>query len=165
MNQKHINWNEYYSSQAGGQNNYYQGSYFQRGYGLSHYQNGSGFTDLFRRFASWVVPIIKKHALPTIQSGVQALGREALDSAADVAKDLLSGKEFKESASNRYKTAVENIKQKVEDKFEGRGLKTSQFGKRKKKANYIILKKKKYYPQPYKNEILLPILIVLSIYG
>ena len=94
-----INWIEYYKQQIGGEYNYYKGSQFQDGYGLIQFQTGDGFSDIFRRFASWVVPIIKKHAVPTLESGVRALGREALDSAANVAKDLLSGRDFKESAT------------------------------------------------------------------
>jgi len=138
---KHINWVEYYKAQAGGQYNYYRGPYFQDGYGLSIFQSGDGFGDLFRRFASWVVPIIKKHALPTLESGAKHLTREALDSAADVAKDLISGKDFSTSASNRYKLAVENLKQKAENALEGRGIKRKKTPKKE-----IIFKKQKRSP-------------------
>jgi hypothetical protein len=144
-----INWIEYYKQQIGGQYNYYKGSQFQDGYGLIHFQSGDGFSDMFRRFASWVVPIIKKHAMPTLESGVKALGREALDSAENVAKDLLSGRNFKESATSRYKTAIDSLKKKAEKTLDGRGLKNKVALKRKRpNSNKIILKKLKTSRNP-----------------
>ena len=144
-----INWIEYYKQQIGGQYNYYKGSQFKDGYGLINFQSGDGFSDMFRRFANWVVPIIKKHAMPTLESGVKALGREALDSAANVAKDLLSGRDFKESATSRYKTAIDSLKEKAEKNLDGRGLKNKVALKRKRpNSNKIILKKLKTSRNP-----------------
>ena len=48
--------------QAGGEYNVYRGSMYQKGYGLG----GS-----FRKFFSWIIPLVKKHALPTIESGIK----------------------------------------------------------------------------------------------
>ena len=143
-----INWIEYYKQQIGGEYNYYKGSQFQDGYGLIQFQTGDGFSDIFRRFASWVVPIIKKHAVPTLESGVKALGREALDSAANVAKDLLSGRDFKESATNRYKSAIDSLKEKAEKSLEGRGLKGRAIKRKRSTQNKIILKKLKTTRNP-----------------
>ena len=143
-----INWIEYYKQQIGGEYNYYKGSQFQDGYGLIQFQTGDGFSDIFRRFASWVVPIIKKHAVPTLESGVKALGREALDSAANVAKDLLSGRDFKESATNRYKSAIDSLKEKAEKSLEGRGLKGRAIKRNRSTQNKIILKKLKTTRNP-----------------
>ena len=143
-----INWIEYYKQQIGGEYNYYKGSQFQDGYGLIQFQTGDGFSDIFRRFASWVVPIIKKHAVPTLESGVKALGREALDSAANVAKDLLSGRDFKESATNRYKSAIDSLKEKAEKSLEGRGLKGRAKKRKRSTPNKIILKKLKTTRNP-----------------
>jgi hypothetical protein len=143
-----INWIEYYKQQIGGEYNYYKGSQFQDGYGLIQFQTGDGFSDIFRRFASWVVPIIKKHAVPTLESGVKALGREALDSAANVAKDLLSGRDFKESATNRYKSAIDSLKEKAEKSLEGRGLKGRAIKRKRSTPNKIILKKLKTTRNP-----------------
>ena len=145
MSQKHIDWKSYYQAQVGGEFNYYRGSNYQEGFGYS-YQIGDGLGDMFRRFASWVVPILKKHAIPTIQSGVKAIGREALDSAADVAKDLLSGKEFKESATNRYKTAVDSLRERAENKLEGRGIKRKNTSQKK-----VIFKKQKLTNTKYQD--------------
>ena len=143
-----INWIEYYKQQIGGEYNYYKGSQFQDGYGLIQFQTGDGFSDIFRRFASWVVLIIKKHAVPTLESGVKALGREALDSAANVAKDLLSGRDFKESATNRYKSAIDSLKEKAEKSLEGRGLKGRAIKRKRSTPNKIILKKLKTTRNP-----------------
>jgi hypothetical protein len=135
-----IDWIEYYKNQAGGQYNYFRGSQFQRGYGLGgiYYQQGSGLGTLLRQFASWVVPLLKKHAIPTIQAGVKTLGREVLDSAADVAKDVISGKDLKLSATNRFNTAIDTLKEKVEKKLDGEGIK-----RKKDLKKYVILKKRK----------------------
>lgn len=133
-----IDWNNYYLAQIGGDYNYFRGSNFQRGYGLGRYtyQNGAGLDGMFRKFASWVVPLIKKHALPTLQSGVKAIGREALYSASDVAKDIISGRNFKESVNDRLSTAIDVLKEKAEQKLDGRGKK-----RKRKLKNLIILKK------------------------
>jgi hypothetical protein len=140
---KNIDWIEYYKQQVGGQYSYFKGSQFQEGYGFIEFQSGDGFGDIFRRFASWVVPIIKKHAIPTLESGVKAIGREALDSAADVAKDILSGRDFKTSASSRYKSAIDTLKEKAEKTIDGRGLKrkNTSINSKKSNKNKIILKK------------------------
>ena len=87
--------------------------------------------------------------MPTLESGVKALGREALDSAANVAKDLLSGRDFKESATSRYKTAIDSLKEKAEKTLDGRGLKNKVALKRKRpNSNKIILKKLKTSRNP-----------------
>ena len=93
MNRESIDWHTYYRAQAGGDYNYFKGSRFQEGYGLGGYyiQQGSGLGGMFRKFASWTIPIVKKYAVPSLKSGAEALGREALQSASNVAKDVLSG--------------------------------------------------------------------------
>jgi hypothetical protein len=93
---------------------------------------------MFRKFASWVVPIFKKHALPVIESGIKTVDQEALDSAADVAKDIISGKNLKEASSERLISAIDNLKQKAENKLQGKGIK-----RKKKLKNLVIFKNKK----------------------
>ena len=117
-----IDWEKYYLAQIGGEYNYFRGSNFQQGYGLN-YQQGAGLGTMFRKFASWVVPIFKKHALPVIENSIKTVGHEALNSAADVAKDLVSGKNLKEASSERLIAAIDNLKQKAENKLEGKGIK------------------------------------------
>ena len=140
MSAKNIDWIEYYAAQAGGNYNFYRGSNYQQGYGLGGYaiQHGSGLGGMFRKFASWVVPLLKKHALPTLQSSAKAIGREALDSVANVAKDIISGRDIKESVNQRLNTAIETLKEKAEKNIEGGRIK-----RKRKLKNYIILKKRK----------------------
>lgn len=103
---------------------YYKGSPFQRGYGLG---------GTFRRFFSWIMPIVQKHAMPAIKE----VGRTAISTAADIAKDAVSGKDLKESAQERVSAAIDSIKNKAESKLiDGKGI------KRKGKKYYIIKKRK-----------------------
>jgi hypothetical protein len=77
------------------------------------------------------------------QLSLELIGREALDSAADVAKDLLSGRDFKTSATSRYNSAIDSLKEKAEKKIEGRGLKKLAIKRKPSLKNKIILKKRK----------------------
>lgn len=136
-----VDWLAYYRAQAGGNYNYFHGSRFQEGYGgLGGFnvQQGSGLGGMFRKFASWIIPIVKKYAVPTLKSGANAIGREALESASNVAKDLLSGVDAQESLKNRLSKSVENLKERAEKTLEGRGIK-----RKKNFKNDIILKKQK----------------------
>ena len=98
-------------------NNIYRGTYYQRGYGLGN---------TFRRFFSWIVPIVKKHAMPAISE----VGKRAIDTVSDIAKDVVSGKKLKDSAEERINRSVDELKTYVDNKLEGKGIK-----KRKKKNN------------------------------
>ena len=84
------------------------------------------------------MPIIKKYAIPTLNSGANAVAREALDSASKVAKDLLLGVNAKEALNNRLSQSVDNLREKAEKKLDGRGIK-----RQNKFSNLIILKKRK----------------------
>lgn len=138
MNSNSINWTEYYRSQAGGNYNYFKGSQFQQGYGIGGFsvQQGNGLGGMWKKFASWVVPIMQKYAVPTINSGANAVAREALDSASKVAKDLISGVNVKEALNKRLSQSIDNLKDKAEKKLAGNGIK-SNF------SDLIILKKRK----------------------
>jgi hypothetical protein len=137
---------------------FYRGSQYQRGYGLG----GS-----FRRFFSWLVPIVQKHALPAINSGLQEIGKTALSTAADIAKDTVAGKSFKDSTQQRVNSAIDSLKEKAEKNMSGgerlvfgkltekrklvggnveNSKKPKTIKERRKvpqKKNYIILKHKK----------------------
>lgn len=115
-------------NQAGGEYSVYRGSVYQKGYGLG----GS-----FRKFFSWIIPLVKKHALPHIESGIKSLGKEALSTVSHIAKDVVAGKNIKESAEDRINTAIDNIKEKTDKALEGRGIK-----RKKNPKKYLILKKR-----------------------
>jgi len=145
-----IDWLTYYRAQAGGDYNYFKGSRFQEGYGLGGYyiQQGSGLGGMFRKFASWIIPIVKKYAVPTLKSGAEAIGREALQSASNVAKDVLSGVNAKVSLNNNLSKSIDNLKEKAEKSLDGRGIK-----RRKAFKNLIILKKQKKDKAPKYKDI------------
>lgn len=109
--------------------NIYRGSAFQKGYGLG----GN-----FRKFFSWIVPIIKKHALPVVETGIKELGKKALITASDIARDVASGKNLKTAAEININRSVEDLKNQIERKLEGGSRK-----KRKRKNKFVIVKKPK----------------------
>ena len=107
----------------------YRGAPYQRGYGLG---------GTFKRFFNWIVPHVKKHALPAIESGAKVVGRTALSTAADIAKDVSSGRNFKEAAEERIDSAVESLKEKAEKSFSGKGI-----NRRRKMKKLTFIQKKK----------------------
>ena len=146
MNSNTIDWASYYLAQAGGDYNYYRGSRFQEGYGGIggfNKQSGEGLGGLFRKFASWIIPIVKKYAIPTLKSGALAVGREALDSASNVAKDVLKGENFQNSLNSRFNKSVDNLKDLADKSQQGNGIKRPRTLK-----NVIILKKQKKNQAP-----------------
>lgn len=114
---------------------FYKGSPYQRGYGLG---------GAFRRFFSWIVPIFKQHALPTIKDGLKELGKTTLLTTADFAKDVAYGKDIKSSFQERVSSGIDEIKDHVEKKLRGSGKRKKKGIKRSSKLkNFLILKKKK----------------------
>lgn len=102
------------------------------------YQLGYGLGGSFRKFFKWIVPLVKEHTIPHIKSGLADLGRTAIGSVGDFARDVANGQDLHTSAKLHLHNAVENVKHKIEKKLRG--------GKRKKRGiirkNRIILKKK-----------------------
>lgn len=126
-----MNWNDYYLEQAGygfSPNNVFRGSLFQKGFGIG---------GMFRRFFRWIVPVLKEHALPAVASGAKEIGRTALDSAANIAKDVVAGKDLTEAAKEHATTAIDNLKTKAEKALSGKGIKRS-----KKNKRYVYKKQK-----------------------
>jgi len=101
------------------------------------YQKGYGLGGTFRKFFKWVVPLVKKHALPVIHD----VGKKALDTAADIAKDYVSGKPISTAAEDRINTSVEDLKKLIESKLEGRGRKRKILIKNKKGKKFNHLEK------------------------
>ncbi len=120
-----MNWNNYYKDQSGSAlgNNPYKGVYWQK---------GSGLGGTFKKFWKWIVPIFQKHALPKLKTGLEVLGEEGLSTVKNIAKDVISGKNFKDSAESNIDTAVGNLQKKVEQNLEGEGLKTDTINKKRK---------------------------------
>jgi hypothetical protein len=79
------------------------------------------------------MPLVQKTAMPTLKE----IGKHALNSAGDFAKDVASGRDIREAANHHMDTAVATIKDTVEKKLSG-GKK-----RRKKRKSKIIIKKHK----------------------
>ena len=131
-----MDWTNYYLDQAGGSVNYdyFRGNVYQKGYGLG---------GTFKKFFKWIVPIFKRHALPTVKSGLKTVGKEALSTAANIANDVILGKKFKESANRNISGSISNLKDTLEKKLDGNGY------KRKRQKSLIEKSIKKYKPDDY----------------
>ena len=99
---------------------------------------------MFRKFASWVVPILKRHALPMLKNSAKAIGTEAFDTVADVAKEVISGRNLKSSFSERFNTAVDSLKEKAENTLEGKGIKRQKKNENKSKGKQNKIKRVKF---------------------
>ena len=78
----------------------YRGSRNQRGHGLGNW---------FKSFYRFVVPFLKKHAVPVIKKGATILGTEAIRTAANVATDKIAGKKLEESGRDRINEGIDNV--------------------------------------------------------
>ena len=117
-----MNWNNYYLAQAG------YGDYDV--FRVSIYQKGHGLGGNFRKFFNWIVPLFQKYAMPTIKKGATALGKTAIDSLTNMAKDAIKGKKIKETSKENLETAINTLKTRAENHLQGKGRK-------KKKENFI----------------------------
>ena len=115
------------SKQLGGIN-IYRGNFFQRGYGLGSY---------FSRFFKWLVPLAKKHALPVLQNAATTVGKEAINTASNIIDDVAKGRNIHDASREHTETAINSIKNKIENSLEGKGI------KRLKKKKIIFVKKLK----------------------
>ena len=79
-----MNYDDYYARQVGGALHYFTGARVQRGHGF-----GSLFSGLLRTVA------------PLIRRGAVALGKRALTTGAQIAGDVVAGKNVKKAAKRR----------------------------------------------------------------
>lgn len=88
----------------------YRGVLYQRGYGLQgnsyelvdmYSKQGLGFGDVLRPLFSFFAPLAKQ--------GLQYLGKQAISTVADIAKDALEGKDVKKAAEERLQSKAETI--------------------------------------------------------
>ena len=116
------------SRQLGGVQNVFRGPMYQQGYGLGGY---------FKKFFRWLVPIAEKHVLPHVKSGLENIGKQAIESVSNIAQDTIKGRNIRESAQEHATEAINIIKNQAEKKLRGEGV------KRKGKKRQIIFKKRK----------------------
>lgn len=125
-------------------NRFFIGSDIQRGYGLGkrpHMQVGYGIGGLFSKFFDFVKPYLvkaKNYAIPLLKSGAETVGKEVVKSAAEIAKDVLDGKNVKESAQHHLNASVDNLVSKAEQKMKGNGYKRRHISRK------FLPKKKKH---------------------
>lgn len=104
-----MDFNKYYMDQAAsGSYPVFRGSVYQRGYGLGN---------VFQRFFSWALPLLREHALPLAKN----IGKEMIHNVAGIANDAIEGRDLKESAKEKFKSSLEKISQK------GRGIKRKKY--------------------------------------
>jgi hypothetical protein len=72
----------------------------------TNYQKGYGFGDVFKKFFSWIMPIVKKNATPVIKT----LGKHVIKTASHIANDAINGESFSKSAKERINNTLDEIK-------------------------------------------------------
>ena len=114
----------------------FHGARFQRGYGL-----GSIFRGLFR----W--------AIPHLQQGAKVIGKKALQTGVNVAKDVLDGDNIKTAISKQAKQAIGNMaSQKSQQAQSGAGQKGTKRKAQGSKISSPPGKKAKASPQQKKSK-------------
>lgn len=119
----------YYLNQAGNGLPFFQGSPYQRGYGLG---------GIFRKIFRYIMPIVREHALPVVKN----VGKEFLKTAVNVASDSLNGQNVKQSAKNRFSETITNLNNQM-GIHEGEGLMLKPGLSIKRKLSGRINKKSK----------------------
>ena len=110
----------YYTNQSGNGLPVFSGSRGQRGHGL-----GSILGGLFRS------------ALPMLKRGLAAFGKHALKTGLDIANDVVSGDQFKESAKRRIPEGIKRFAQSQDI------IPQSGHGSRKRRSLTLSKKNKK----------------------
>jgi hypothetical protein len=83
-------------------------------------QRGNRLGNWFRSFFRYVVPLLKKHAVPVLKKGANIIGTEAVKTAANVATDKIAGKIFEEACRTRVNEGLENISKQWKKKGSGK---------------------------------------------
>ena len=95
-------WLTYYQNQAKQTGSGFVGSPYQRGAGI-----GSVFSGFFRAL------------LPLTKSAGKAVGRQALQSGADIVSDVLAGENFKQTTKRRGKAAASSLLAQAQKRVQG----------------------------------------------
>lgn len=87
--------------------------HFQHGAGFrgSPYQRGAGLGSVFRSLFRAILPVAKKAG--------KAIGRRALQAGADIATDLVSGKNLKQSLEDHGKQATTDLLDRASNSLKG----------------------------------------------
>ena len=116
-----IDWDSFFQTeivQSG--NGVFEGYPYQRGFG-NRTLRGHGLGNIFRSLFRILAPVAKKVG--------KAVGKQALKTGVEVAGDIVSGENIKQSFKNRGKAGAANLINKATRKLQGEGL-----GSRRQKA-------------------------------
>jgi hypothetical protein len=121
-----MNYYEHFKNQEGSDLPLYRGFANQRGHGLGNW---------FRSFFRFVVPLVKKHAVPVLKKGATIVGTSAIKTAANIATDKIAGKD---TGKERISEGIDEISKKWNSQ--------KGSGKRKfhKKEISLVQKQKKF---------------------
>jgi hypothetical protein len=117
---------EHFKNQEGSDLPIFRGARNQRGHGLGNW---------FRSFFRYVVPLLKKHAVPVLKKGATIIGTEAIKTAANVSTDKIAGKKFEEASRTRVNEGLENISKQWNQKGSGKRKKKKKIKKREVSLN------------------------------
>ena len=136
-------------------NRLFIGKEIQKGYGLGINQRGGfGFGRLFKNFLGFIKPYLtkaKEYAIPILKSGAEAVGKEVVKSSADIARDLLDGKKFQDSAKERIGSSIDNLAQMADEKLSGKGYKRKR--KRVEKTKKSKKRKIDIFDEKWKKKV------------
>ena len=104
-----MNYKEYYENQAASGYPVFRGYPNQKGYGLG---------GIFKTFYKFILPLFKTHALPVLKKGAEVVGTEAVRTAANIANDAISGRNFKDATRERLNEAVNSLSTKAQESFQ-----------------------------------------------
>ena len=103
-------------------------THIQHGSGFhgTPYQRGAGLGSLFRSLFRAILPVAK--------TAGRAIGKRALQAGADIASDLVAGKNIKQTVQQRGKAAAADLLAEASEKLKGGriGQRTIKGGKKRK---------------------------------
>ena len=131
----------------------FEGYPYQRGFG-NRSLRGHGIGNIFRSLFRFFSPIAKKVG--------KAVGKQALQTGAQIATDIVSGENFKQSLKKRGRAGAENLFNKAASKLRGEGIGSRKrrrepaaklSGRRRRKPIKIgVLKKQRKITQLFEDE-------------
>ena len=96
----------------------FRGSSYQKGSGLggifrgAPYQKGYGLGDVMVKFINWMKPFFskaKENLMPVLKASAKNIGQEVINSASNIAKDLIDGKNLKESSEKNINETIDKL--------------------------------------------------------
>ena len=124
---------DYYKRQVGDGLAVFRGATVQRGHGIGGFFSG-----------------LLKGTLPAIKSGAKVLGKQLLKTGMDITGDLLSGKNIKDSAKDRFSESGQQMIKQLSTMIEGNGLKRKVPGQSRRNKKQKTNNKNDIFNKPFK---------------